>query len=150
MLLIAHRGLMRGPNPVLENHPEQILGALEQGFDCEIDLWYAEDRFMLGHDSPTYAIDLNFLSNPRLWIHCKNHAAMREMRRAGGNFFWHQTDDMVLTNHGFFWTWPGKTLYDCSIAVMPEWHMSIDQAAKLACFGICSDHVQEIKELRGR
>jgi glycerophosphoryl diester phosphodiesterase len=39
MKLIAHRGLTDGPNKDLENSPEQILKAIDQGFDCEIDLW---------------------------------------------------------------------------------------------------------------
>ena len=38
-LLIAHRGLYNGPDPWLENKPEQITKALTLGFDAEVDVW---------------------------------------------------------------------------------------------------------------
>jgi len=53
MKLIAHRGLTQGPNKELENKPEQIISALDQGYDCEIDLWTVNSDFYLGHDAPT-------------------------------------------------------------------------------------------------
>ena len=142
--LIAHRGLMRGPNPALENHPDQILGAFEQGFDCEIDLWYIDGNFLLGHDSPTYDVSKDFLADPRLWIHCKNHDALREMRKQGTNYFWHQEDDITLTSYGYFWTYPGKPLYDCSICVMPEWTNTLETCHLQSAYGICSDFVKDI------
>ena len=144
--LIAHRGLMRGPNPALENYPEQVLGAFERGFDCEIDLWYIDDQFFLGHDSPAYPITAEFLSDPWLWIHCKNHNALRKMRELGYNYFWHHEDDITLTSYGYVWTYPGKTIYDCSIVVMPEWTDNFETCHLQNAYGICSDYVDDIRK----
>ena len=70
MKYIAHRGLFNGPDKTLENHPEQILNALDLGFDVEIDLWHVNCRpqeWWLGHDAPTYPIDASFL-NWSAWL----------------------------------------------------------------------------------
>ena len=71
-ILIAHRGLQNGPDSSLENHPDQILESLHDGFYCEIDLWKIDEELFLGHDEPQYKIDKWFLKNDRLWIHAKN------------------------------------------------------------------------------
>ena len=77
MKLIAHRGLMNGPDPKIENHPDQIQLALAEGFDVEVDVWYHVDTgFMLGHDEPTYSVLSSFLDDPRFWIHAKNLDAL--------------------------------------------------------------------------
>jgi hypothetical protein len=60
MKLIAHRGLTDGPNKDLENNPKQILLAIDQSFDCEIDLWSIDSKLYLGHDLPVYPIDASF------------------------------------------------------------------------------------------
>ena len=57
MKLIAHRGLMNGPDKEKENTPKQIELALKEGFDAEIDLWWSNGRFWLGHDGPTTEIE---------------------------------------------------------------------------------------------
>jgi len=50
MILISHRGNVSGPNPKMENSPLFIQSALEQGFNVEIDVWYKDKKFYLGHD----------------------------------------------------------------------------------------------------
>ena len=105
---------------------------------------------MLGHDEPLYEVDKAFLQQPGLWIHCKNHEAMPAMSLLTVNYFWHQEDDITLTSWGYMWTYPGKPLFARSIAVMPEWNMDLDAAARLTCLGICSDYVARIAELRSR
>ena len=45
----------------MENRPGHINKALWQGFDVEIDVWYIDDEFWLGHDIPHYKIEENFL-----------------------------------------------------------------------------------------
>ena len=57
MRLISHRGNTFGINRNDENHPDYILAALEQGYDCEIDLWLINNEFYLGHDEPQYLLD---------------------------------------------------------------------------------------------
>lgn len=150
MKLIAHRGLLNGPDESIENHPDQITLAIDQKFDCEVDLWVDQARYWLGHDSPQYAIDKDFLIKHRknLWIHAKNLPALYWLSTTNKffNYFWHQTDDFVITSQGYIWAYPGKALTDRSVMVMPEWEDKTLQNTKQAnCYGICSDWVGELK-----
>jgi len=148
MKLIAHRGLTQGPDKTIENQPGQILKALEQDFDCEIDLWVVNSELWLGHDAPQYLIKEDFLKNNSLnfWIHAKNLAALRWLASTTFyKYFWHQNDDFVLTSNNFIWTFPGKELTSLSIAVMPEWDDPDFKNLNTNCYGICSDYVSIIK-----
>ena len=60
MIFISHRGNLSGPNPKLENSINYINEALKK-FDVEIDLWFHQRKFYLGHDMPQYEVDINFL-----------------------------------------------------------------------------------------
>jgi hypothetical protein len=148
MKLIAHRGLTSGPNSNLENHPDQIMLALNQGYDCEIDLWILDNQYYLGHDAPTYEIDWKFLENRGLWIHAKNIEALYVLGADNRlNFFWHQEDDFTLTSQGHIWTYPGKSITNNSVVVLPEWHDPEFKNLDLNCYGICSDYILKIKEI---
>ena len=61
MKLISHRGNINGENIELENTPDYIDEAISLGYDVEIDIWKDEDGFYLGHDEPTYPINLEWL-----------------------------------------------------------------------------------------
>jgi hypothetical protein len=148
MLLIAHRGLMDGPDKTLENSPEQIRLALAEGFDAEIDLWNIENEFFLGHDEPIHKIQWNFLDNKHLWVHCKNLDALYVVRKQFSqcHYFWHQSDDYTLTSNGYIWTYPGYDLTKDSICVLPEWEMGdLSDYVYPDCYGICSDYVKLLK-----
>ena len=145
--LIAHRGLLEGPDKNLENHPTQILKALKEGYDCEIDLWYINSEMWLGHDGPQYPIKDTFLNQLGLWIHAKNLAALRWLANTDLNFFWHQEDDFTLTSHKFIWTYPGKELTTRSVMVLPEWNDPKFENLNFNCYSICTDYVIKIKEL---
>ena len=81
---------MLGSNPDLENSPSAIQQAIKKGFDCEIDLWVKDKKF-LGHDYPQYEIDIDFLLdiNQFIWIHCKNLSAINYLTEKSDifNFF---------------------------------------------------------------
>jgi hypothetical protein len=62
MNLIAHRGLFNGPNSSWENRPEQILLALKNGFDAEVDVRVIDGEIFLGHDRPDYKVDKDFMA----------------------------------------------------------------------------------------
>ena len=147
MKLIAHRGLISGPDKSFENSPNQINIALSLGYECEIDIRKCNDKLFLGHDLPQYEIDLEFLSNEKFWIHAKNLEALHFLLSTNLNYFWHQTDDFTLTSHGFIWAYPGKELTEKSIMVMPELISSDFQmyANSINCYGICSDYVGVFK-----
>jgi len=148
MKYIAHRGLVDGPNSSLENHPEQILQSLAQGYDCEVDLWHHNGELYLGHDAPTYPIDPDFLNKIGLWVHAKNLAAFRYLLDTSNNYFWNQNDDYALTSHRYIWAYPGRELTMRSVMVMPE-HVdkSLTTARDANCYAICSDYVSSLKTL---
>jgi len=141
MIQIAHRGNLNGPNPEKENEPGYILSAINQGFDCEIDLWKTENGFFLGHDEPQYKISESFLFelSDKLWIHCKNLEALTFVSNEAStlNGFWHQEDDFTLTTKGYIWTYPNRPTLENSILVhLDSWSMLTKESIRA---GICSD-----------
>jgi hypothetical protein len=139
MILISHRGNLNGPNPERENSPEYIDEAIEAGYDVEIDIWYVGEELFLGHDKLQYRIPHKFIltRKPNLWVHCKNLAALTLLVNSDIHCFWHQEDDVTLTNEGVIWAYPGKQPIKHSIAVMPE----INNDDLSVCMGVCSDYV---------
>lgn len=147
MKIIAHRGLLKGPNKNLENQPHQIQTVLDRGYDCEIDLWVFDDRLYLGHDGPQFNITEQFLKQPGLWIHCKNLSALAYCQNdIKLNYFWHENDAYTLTSKGFIWAYPGKPLNEFSVMVLPEWEDATLQNVKEAkCYAVCTDFVLMLK-----
>jgi hypothetical protein len=136
MKIISHRGNLNGPNPSMENSISIINIALFHGFDVEIDVWYKNNKWYLGHDKPQYVIDESFLQNKKLWCHAKNLDAFNLMlKNKKINCFWHQNDDFALTSKGYIWTYPTKDTRDNSIIVLRSKKDKIPKK----CFGICSD-----------
>jgi|TARA_B110000503_G_scaffold29559_1_gene47487 hypothetical protein len=142
MIIISHRGNLSGPNPGEENKPEYIYAALKKGYHVEVDVWYKDGEWFLGHDEPTYVVAIAFLLNDNMWIHAKNLAAFVRLEQFKKcNYFWHQTDDYTLTSKQFAWCYPGKPGvegYNC-ICVLPE---RTDQDIT-AFAGICTDYVEK-------
>jgi hypothetical protein len=139
-MLISHRGNINGRIPLRENEPSYIRNAIHLGYDVEVDVWYSNNTFWLGHDNPEYQIGLYFLleNADKLWCHAKNIEAIVEMKKEKTiNCFWHQKDDITLTSKGYIWAYPGKQPIKNSIAVMPEiYNDDLDK-----CIGICSDYI---------
>jgi len=137
-VLIAHRGNVAGPNPSQENRPDYVAEVLNAGYHAEVDVWFL-GRFMLGHDEPQYPVDLQWLRNNPLWLHCKNMPALMVLRRSGANCFWHAGDRFTLTSNGTIWGFepagPGSIVVDAQLTTLP-----------INCLGVCSDYVQIIKE----
>jgi len=145
MILIAHRGLFEGPDLQWENHPEQIERALAAGFDAEVDVRWINEKWWLGHDTPTYEVDEAFLLKSGLWLHCKNLEALSRLLGLSVNCFWHQTDHYTLTSGGFIWAYPGQPLTERSIWVQPEWFGGWRDDLGQVCAGVCSKFVAEIR-----
>lgn len=152
MIYIAHRGLYLGPDKEKENHPDQISLALEQDYDCEIDVHVVNNKLYLGHDEPIYEVDEYWLRNSRFWIHAKNKETLLWFYKCKNwkyNYFWHENDQYTLTSKGFIWTHPNSKLLSISIMVMPEYvDNTLNNAVEARCFAICSDFVQDIKTKR--
>lgn len=141
MILISHRGNIGGPNDVRENSPYYIMEAQSMGYDVEIDVWYKENQFWLGHDFPQYKTDYKFLMNEKFWCHAKNLEALLEMKKYAIHYFWHENDTVTLTSKNYIWAYPGKQPIKKSIAVLPELYK--DDVS--LCIGICSDYIKEFK-----
>ncbi len=143
MLLVAHRALLNGKKDG-ENHPEQIEYCLNHGLDVEIDVWYTDDSFWLGHDQPQYRVDIDFLQLPNLWLHCKNIESAKLLRHYTWlNSFIIDKDDYTFTTKNWLWLSPtyGYSIRN-AICVMPEdprWKFNSDHLLDFA--GICSDNV---------
>jgi hypothetical protein len=143
MILIAHRGNISGPNPEFENNYDYLLRTLKAGYDIEVDVWYVDNKYYLGHDEPQYQIEEEFLIDNRIWCHAKHIQSFDKMLKNGNiHCFFHQRDDYTLTSKNIIWTLPGKLLTNQSISVMPE--ITDTYSTKLidySCYGICSDYV---------
>lgn len=147
MKLISHRGNIDGKKEEYENHPVYIDTALDSGYDVEIDIWMKEGILFLGHDRPDYGITQKWLNERRnkLWIHCKNIEAVEWFNIISGfNYFWHETDTVTLTSHGYIWAYPGKQPIKQSIAVLPELYK--DDISE--CTGVCSDFIKKYENER--
>lgn len=148
MLLIAHRALLNGKKDG-ENHPDQIKYCLNHSLDVEIDVWYQDDSFWLGHDIPQHRIDIDFLFQPGLWVHCKSIPTLQTLKHYPQiNYFAIDKDDFTLTSKNWLWLSPtyGRSVKD-AICVMPEdprWTFSTEHLLDFA--GICSDNVYYYRE----
>ena len=104
---IAHRGNTQGRKVDMENDPYYIFDALKEGHYCEVDVWFKNGHYYLGHDAPQYPTDLDFLENDKLFCHAKNIEAFHEMLKYPKiNCFWHDQDECALTSHLFVWKYP--------------------------------------------
>lgn len=149
MKYIAHRGLITGPNPELENLPYHIEAVLEQGYDCEIDLWVRDNLLWLGHDLPQFQIGHEFLLQQGLWIHCKNFEALDYCQHYPQlNYFWHDADAYTLTSWGYIWAYPGQPTGNKSVQVCPE---MIDRDLgniNWSAYAVCSDWILKLQDQR--
>jgi hypothetical protein len=148
MLLISHRGNINGRIPEKENDPDYILDAINQGYKVEIDVWYINKEYWLGHDAPQYKINYNWLEKyyKNLYIHCKNLDTVVKFNNPPNfrnfNYFWHETDTITLTSYSEIWAYPGNQPIKNSIAVLPELYN--DDLSQ--CKGICSDNIKKYKK----
>ncbi len=153
MIKIAHRGNLYGAERSRENSPSYIREAIELGFDVEVDLWYENQNFFLGHDQTQYPIGVEFLfqNSRNLWIHCKNYEALVVMGVIDGgtemfNYFSHDQDPFTLTSRGFIWAYPTVVPYPETIWVCPEMvtkdrYVQDELRSGNLPLGLCSDYI---------
>jgi len=141
MILISHRGNISEINKERENKENYISEALKKGFNVEIDVWFINGNFFLGHDKPTDKISIGFLKNDKLWCHAKNFNALTNMLDNNIHCFFHDKDHYTLTSKNYIWAYPGINGGKMTIAVKPE-----DKNLDLKKFtGICSDQIEKYK-----
>lgn len=145
MILIAHRGNIRGPSQA-ENNPGYVQRAIESGYDAEIDVWLTDKGWFLGHDKPFYEITLDWLYEyeNKLWCHAKNLKALEMLISQYIHCFWHDNDKYTVTSKGYIWAYPNeKTHPSRTIAVLPEQKQTLVNIE--TCCGICSDYIERYK-----
>lgn len=141
MILISHRGNLEGSIGSMENNPEYVDKAILMGYDVEVDVWYIDSKFFLGHDSPQYEVQLDWFIQRKnnLWLHSKNVESLIFFQKNSCdlNFFWHENDKVTMTSKSFIWAYPGTQPIENSIAVLPE----VFNDELKSCIGICSDYI---------
>lgn len=147
MIFISHRGNLYGKDTETENSTKSIDTALSLGFDVEVDIWFKDNSFHLGHDRPQYPIDKEYLVNPKIWCHLKNEEALLTLKdlKIDIHYFWHEQDQYTITSKGYIWSYIGMPISKYSICVLPEKTNNILQNIKHS-LGICSDEIALYKE----
>lgn len=146
MILISHRGNVNGIKANRENTISYIQEALDLGYDVEIDIWNVNNILYLGHDRGLNVIDHSFINKykDKLWLHCKDLKTLEMFYRFDMidkklNYFFHNSDKLVITSKGYAWMHYSVIPIFGSIAVLPE----IYENNILNCIGICSDVIKK-------
>ena len=148
MIYISHRGNLNGPDPKKENTIEAINECIEKGYEVEVDLWYENNNFYLGHDEPSFKIDTNLFQNHKIWFHLKNKDSIEEiLKHSPKNYFWHENDLCTITSSGNIWLYPNNYIVSKkAIFVLPELNKNKYECLKYDCYGICSDYISHYLE----
>ena len=139
---IAHRGLINGPNHLIENLITTITERCKQGRSSEIDIWWHREAFWIGHDEPREPVTLEFLHSEYLWIHAKNPEGFYYLQKLsnekgwGLRIFYHTDEDYALTTTGETIILPGLTDMEGWTYMMPEMGNIIPSVSAK----ICSDY----------
>mgnify|MGYP000075512356 CR=1 FL=1 len=147
MKIISHRGNLKGPEPYTENTPEKIDYVLSLGYDVEIDVWYKDNDFYLGHDTPVTLVPSSFLLNRSdfLWVHCKNIACVNKLRFWDLNYFYHEHDMVTLTSKRYIWSYPGvQEFYSNQICLDFSPQVNYDFYKSKFIAGLCVDYIERI------
>lgn len=138
MKIISHRGNVNGSDFGIENTSCQIDYAYSLGYEVEIDVWFIDGNWHLGHDNPGEKINTKWLKQRRkwLWCHAKNLEAVYELNMNKMHCFWHETDKMTFTNRGIPWCYPGIFLKN-GISVLKNKDLTFKT---YEIKGVCTDY----------
>jgi hypothetical protein len=140
---IAHRGLINGPNHSIENSMTTVTEWCRQGRASEIDIWWHQGRFWIGHDEPREPVSPEFLCSEFLWIHAKNPEGFYHLQKLsnekglGLRIFYHTDEDFALTTTGETIILPGLPDMEGWTYMMPEMANMIPTVSGK----ICSDYL---------
>jgi len=103
MIIISHRGNIRGERLDLENRPSYIDCAIGNGYHVEIDVRSINGELWLGHDNPQYKVTHEWITARKdyLWLHCKNVEAAKECWEYKS--FCHTSDPYSYVSNGKIW-----------------------------------------------
>ena len=134
MKIISHRGNLVGRILEKENSEEYIREAAKNGFDVEVDVWFIDGKYFLGHDFPQYETTLHFLKSLPLWCHAKNIEALHNLIADGVHCFWHNTDTFTLTSRNIIWGY-SDIQHDYGIMVC----LNAPDGLLSPIYGVCTD-----------
>ena len=143
MKIIAHRGLMVGPDPEAENQLDTLDEALSHGLDVEVDVRLIKGELLIGHDESTRVCPTWLYDDKRVWFHAKNTNALVYLNSVGKRVFYHTDEEVVMTSKGELWALPGKG-FRGSYIVLPERYGDIVPEGAL---GICTDYAIKYKDM---
>jgi hypothetical protein len=140
VIIISHRGNIRGAIPDKENRPSYIDCAIGSGYHVEIDVRSINDELWLGHDEPQYKIDHNWLDKRRnyLWLHCKNIETATECWKY--NSFCHTGDPFTYTTTGKIWLHDLSMKIDDNVIIPLITLNDIVQSLNGIPYAICTDY----------
>ena len=162
IVLIAHRGLLKGPSKELENNPENIIFNIRNFPKIlnEIDINILKNGIYTGHDQPQYEIDIEFILENvnHLILHIKkieyNSSFALEALCKLYKFchcFSHEEDCFTITNKGFIWSHPRMGFRRNTIFVMPEKVIPLSSDEFINNLnllrGVCTDFPLEILQI---
>lgn len=173
MNYISHRGNISGRNPKKENHPDYIKAAINEGYEVEVDIWYNNNQYCLGHNKPLYPIKKEFLRkySCSTLLHCKDIKTYKTFynNSIGNSFFFSDKDAITVLLENFcdirgsslIQCFTSSVLLDYSICMMPEesgWYFNRQysspsnekRAIKKAlsvCAAVCTDNINYYKGL---
>lgn len=144
-LRIAHRGLRNGPNADIENTIPLLEKNIRSCITSEVDVWYRDNKYWLGHDAPACEITLDWLVTHRdyLLIHAKDLVTFHTLTRYKDehgillHIFYHTDEDVVLTTQDICIVYPGKEVLKGWMSMMPE---RANHVSTLRSVAICSDY----------
>ena len=144
MIQIAHRGNFKGVNKERENTIPYLKEAISAGYDVEVDVWFIDGKFFLGHDGPEHQATLKELLElgDHAWFHAKNYGALVELLSFDMHVFFHDRDEYTLTSRGIIWAYSGKFVNGFAIACMPE--MTRGFVVPDDALGVCSDNFEAV------
>lgn len=139
MKIISHRGNLSGKNLNQENDPFYVDAAILQNFDVEIDVWFLNDQFYLGHDYADHSVTSRWFEDRKavLWCHAKNKIALLRLMELGMNTFWHETDRFTITTNKTIWCYPGNFV---SGGITVVYGTPDDSSIPSEIYGICTDY----------
>jgi glycerophosphoryl diester phosphodiesterase len=146
MKLIAHRGNINGKINTRENTQLYIQEAIDKGYDVEVDVWYKDNKFWLGHDYPEIKTDLNWLLKRQdsLWVHCKNFKALTQLIKTNLKLFYHEKEDYTIISNKCIWAHNLNNIDDkCIIPLLSKEDINNWKPKKV--LGICSDYIELLK-----
>jgi hypothetical protein len=157
MKLISHRGNITGPGS--ENDPRSVDLAISKGYDVEVDLRFDGNDLFLGHDTPDFRVDFDWIYSrkEKLWIHCKDLQSSIVLSKIQTpdqklRYFCHSDDPFVLVSTGHIWMHYNVLDFlnqfldnTCIVPLINKEHIIKYYNPKV--FGVCSDYIEMVRDL---